>query len=336
MSGGLPRPASRLPSSFPVYPVLVATLLLSGCGLLPTQSPPAPISEALVEPIEETAGQPLTMPPTPAPQPPEEAKVAKEPHHEVAKPKPAPHPAPPPPAPPPPPPLIETRTIDRSQIHALLDSEVQRRGGRVIGRAVDMVTDASGKPREMIVNLQGFMGVGDRKVIFPWGVFRFTPGGRQEPIVLDVPPGELPPAVRPEPVPLSGVFAGARTARLPVLDSHVERPDGSTVGRVVDVLIDRNAQPQAVVLDLGGLADPARRTIAANWSALRFVTRDKALRAQLDLNATQIKAAPPYVADKPVVAVSPPPTPPASPPAAASVVASGPARQPASSARAVR
>ncbi|MBN3821299.1 PRC-barrel domain containing protein, partial [Paraburkholderia sp. Se-20369] len=67
-----------------------------------------------------------------------------------------------------------------------------------------------------------------------------------------------------------------------------------------------DAQPQAVVLDLGGFVNMDRRSIAANWAALRFVTRDKALRPQLDLTDAQIKASPPYAADKPIVAVSPP------------------------------
>ncbi|MDS0807492.1 PRC-barrel domain containing protein, partial [Burkholderia cenocepacia] len=168
------------------------------------------------------------------------------------------------------------------------------------------VVDASGKPREMIVNLQGFMGIGDRKVIFPWNVFRFTPGGKQEPIVLDVPSGDLPPAARPKAVPLSGSAAASPTTRLPMLDSDVERPNGTKIGRIVDVLIDRGAQPQAVVLDLGGLVNTDRRSIAASWGALRFVTRDKALHPQLDLNDAQIKASPPYAADKPIVAVFPP------------------------------
>ncbi|MBN3799922.1 PRC-barrel domain-containing protein, partial [Burkholderia sp. Ac-20392] len=205
-----------------------------------------------------------------------------------------------------PPPIVATRPLDRTQIHALLDSEVARRNGKVIGRAVDMVTDASGKPREMIVNLQGFMGVGDRKVIFPWNVFRFTPGGKQEPIVLDVPSGDLPPAARPKAVPLSGSAAASPATRLPMLDSDVERPNGTKIGRIVDVLIDRASQPQAVVLDLGGLVNTDRRSIAASWGALRFVTRDKALHPQLDLNDAQIKASPPYAADKPIVAVFPP------------------------------
>ncbi|WP_063550181.1 PRC-barrel domain-containing protein [Burkholderia territorii] len=307
MSGGLPFPASRM--SFPSSTVLLAlsaAALLSGCGLLQTQNPPAPISEALVEPVEETAGEPLTMPPVPPLVQPEEPEAPKKPHREVTKPKPVQRPESPTPPPPPPPPLVATRPLERSQIHALLDSEVARRNGKVIGRAVDMVTDASGKPREMIVNLQGFMGIGDRKVVFPWNVFRFTPGGKQEPIVLDVPSGDLPPAARPKAVPLSGSAAASPTTRLPLLDSDVERPNGTKIGRVVDVLIDRGAQPQAVVLDLGGLVNTDRRSIAASWGALRFVTRDKALRPQLDLNDAQIKASPPYAADKPIVVVSPP------------------------------
>ncbi|VWB58415.1 PRC-barrel domain-containing protein [Burkholderia metallica] len=307
MSGGPPFPASRksLPSST-AFLILAAAALLSGCGLLPVQNPPAPISEALVEPVEETAGEPLTIPPMPAPTHPEEPEAPKKPHREVTRPKPVQRPESPTPPPPPPPPIVATRPLDRTQIHALLDSEVARRNGKVIGRAVDMVTDASGKPREMIVNLQGFMGVGDRKVIFPWNVFRFTPGGKQEPIVLDVPSGDLPPAARPKAVPLSGTAAASPATRLQMLDSDVERPNGTKIGRIVDVLIDRAAQPQAVVLDLGGLVNTDRRSIAASWGALRFVTRDKALRPQLDLNDAQIKASPPYAADKPIVAVYPP------------------------------
>ncbi|KVV58623.1 photosystem reaction center subunit H [Burkholderia territorii] len=307
MSGGPQFPAPRM--SFPSSTVLLAlsaAALLSGCGLLQTQNPPAPISEALVEPVEETAGEPLTMPPVPPLVQPEEPEAPKKPHREVAKPKPVQRPESPTPPPPPPPPLVATRPLERSQIHALLDSEVARRNGKVIGRAVDMVTDASGKPREMIVNLQGFMGVGDRKVVFPWNVFRFTPGGKQEPIVLDVPSGDLPPAARPKAVPLSGSAAASPATRLTLLDSDVERPNGTKIGRIVDVLIDRGAQPQAVVLDLGGLVNTDRRSIAASWGALRFVTRDKALRPQLDLNDAQIKASPPYAADKPIVVVSPP------------------------------
>jgi hypothetical protein len=84
------------------------------------------------------------------------------------------------------------------------------------------------------------------------------------------------------------------------------------------VLIDANAQPQAVVLDVNGMVSTERRTIAANWSALRFVTKDKELHPLIDLSDAQINATPPYANDKPIRAVSPAPPPaPASAPAPA-------------------
>lgn len=49
MSGGFPRPAFHMSSpSATALLILVAAALLSGCGLLAKQHPPAPISEALV------------------------------------------------------------------------------------------------------------------------------------------------------------------------------------------------------------------------------------------------------------------------------------------------
>jgi hypothetical protein len=108
--------------------------------------------------------------------------------------------------------------------------------------------------------------------------------------------------------------------QLPLIDATVERSNGAKVGRVIDVLIDGNAQPQAVVLDVSGMVSTERRTIAANWSALHFITRDKELHPLLELSDAQINATPPYANDKPIRAVSPAP-PPAPAPAAASAPA---------------
>jgi hypothetical protein len=124
---------------------------------------------------------------------------------------------------------------------------------------------------------------------------------------------------------------------LPLLDATVERSNGAKVGRVIDVLIDANAQPQAVVLDVNGMVSTERRTIAANWSALRFTVKDKELHPLLELSDAQINASPPYAPDKPIRAVSPAPTP--APAAQAAATAPAPAAAapvPASSTRAVR
>ncbi|MGH8782563.1 PRC-barrel domain containing protein [Paraburkholderia sp.] len=345
MSGGFSRPTLRLPVSA-AHAALAALLVLvafalSGCGLFPTQQQPALITEAVVSPVE-----PASEPEAASEAEPEQPEttghdVPKKPKHPVVRPRKPEPPAPaPPPAPPPPTPapIISTRAIERSQVRALLDSEVQR-GSKVIGRAVDLIADANGKPREMVVNLQGFLGVGDRKVSFPWSVFRFTPGAKSAPITLDLPPGKLPPADRPKPAaamaaPLTGATPmPVPPGQLPLLDTTLERPNGAKVGRVVDVLIDGSAQPQAVVLDVSGMVSPDRRTIAANWSALRFVSKDKEVHALLDLDEAQIKASPVYASDKPIQAVSPVT---AAPVAPAPLPAARPAAPAASPARATR
>jgi hypothetical protein len=326
MNGGFLRPAFRL-----LFLAVLAAFIaiLSGCSLFgPTEQPPAPISEATVTLLNVPAPVAASEP-EPEPAETVEPKEPKKPRPPVVRPrKPEPPPpvvAPPPPPPPPPPapaPIITTRVIERSTTHGLLDSEVQKSDGKVFGRAVDMTADASGTPRLMIVNLQGFLGVGDRKIGFPWTAFRFTPNAKGAPITITVPPNQLSAASQPKPsaalaTPLAAVTAppAVPPGQLELMDADVERPNGGKVGRVIDVLIDANAQPQAVVLDVSGIISPDRRMIAANWSALRFVTKDKTLRPLMDLNDAQIKASPSYETDKPIHAVSPAP-PPASAPAA--------------------
>jgi hypothetical protein len=347
MTGGFPRPARRLPivpfgpldspdslDLFRLFRLLctVAALFalaaLSGCSSLLWGTQQAPIVDATVMPVEPASAPVAASAPEPveANEGTGEPKKPKKPivkPHKVEPPPPVVAPAPPPP--PPPPPLIVLRTIERSDARTLLDSEVQKPDGKVVGRAVDLIADAAGKPREMVVNLQGFLGVGDRKVNFPWGAFHFTPAAKGAPITLNA----------------TAVPSGpnkTNVLELPLLDSTVERANGAKVGRVVDVLIDGNAQPQAIVLDVSGMVSTDRRTIAANWSALRIVTRDKELHPQIDLSDAQINATPPYASDKPIRAVSPapPPAPAASAAAAASAPPGASTAVAVSNARAVR
>jgi hypothetical protein len=311
MSGGFSRPVWRL-----LILAVFALFALSGCSSLLWGTQQAPIVDATVMPVEPASEPVAASAPEPVETEAAEPEQPKKPKKPVIKPHKV-EPPPPvvvaPPPPPPPPPLIVLRTIERSEARTLLDSEVQKPDGKVVGRAIDLIADASGKPREMVVNLQGFLGVGDRKVNFPWSAFRFTPSAKSAPITLN--------SVA---IPANANAANAAKSaavQLPLIDATVERPNGAKVGRVIDVLIDANAQPQAVVLDVNGMVSTERRTIAANWSALRFVTKDKELHPLIDLSDAQINATPPYASDKPIRAVSP--APPAPPPAAASTPAAG-------------
>ncbi|HEY3599427.1 MAG TPA: PRC-barrel domain containing protein [Paraburkholderia sp.] len=336
MSGGFLRPVFRL-----LLLAVLAALALSGCSLFgPQQQSPAPITEAVSSTVEPpppppvVEAEPEDNEPAGPSQPKKPKRVIVRPH-KVEPPPPAPAPAPPPP---PPAPLIVTRTIERSAARGVLDAEVQKPDGKVIGRAVDLTADGAGTPRELIVNLQGFMGIGDRKASFPWNAFRFTPAARSAPITITMPPAQMAAVTRSKPsaslaTPLAGVAAAPAVppGQLALLDATVERPNGAKVGRVIDVLIDGNAQPQAVVLDVSGIINLDRRAIAANWSALHlvFVAKDKTLHAQMDLNEAQIKASPSYESGKPIIAVSPAPP---QVPAAAAAVPPGAASAPAAAA----
>ncbi|MBV8260709.1 MAG: PRC-barrel domain containing protein, partial [Paraburkholderia sp.] len=103
---------------------------------------------------------------------------------------------------------------------------------------------------------------------------------------------------------------------------EVARANGAKVGRVVDVLLDGSAAPQAVVLDVSGTLEK-RHTIAADWSALHFVTKNNMLEAQLDMSDQQVDASPPYAPEQPVRAVTP--AVPAAPAAAAPAASAAPA-----------
>jgi hypothetical protein len=364
MSGGNPRSTA----SWCFLLTALATLTtLSGCGVFgpSTSTPeqlalavppqivyePPPVSLPLAPPVEPLVTE--SGPPVAA------RRAARKPHvrprHHVRAPEPASEPAaaPPPSAPPP---IITIERMTHETARGLLDTKVQRPDGKIIGRAVDLVAGSDGKPRDMVVNLTGFMGVGDRKMNFPWASFHFTTGPKKEPITLTTVAAERP-ADKGSPAP-----AGNAPLTIALSDATVERNNGGKVGRVVDILVDGASRPRAVVLDTSNSAsNHEEHNIAANWSALSFVEQGKALRLRMNMSDAQIAASPPYAADKPVLVVSPatgtdaaavaapsgtsasgkvlPPGAPASAPAAASTprtASAPPARAPASSSRSTR
>ncbi len=62
------------------------------------------------------------------------------------------------------------------QVVALLGIAVQADGRNEVGRIVDVLVDAQGQPRAAIVDVGGFLGVGNRKVAVEWPALRFALG----------------------------------------------------------------------------------------------------------------------------------------------------------------
>ncbi|VXC04959.1 PRC-barrel domain-containing protein [Burkholderia sp. 8Y] len=303
--------------------VMLGACSLSACSVFQT---PAPIVEHsyIPGPSETESTEPEEPAPVvAAPEPASAAKPAPapKPKRRVVKPKPPEPvvtPPPEPPEPPPPPQIISTRLMQHDQLHGVLDAEVQRPDGKVVGRAVDLYVDTSSRPKLLMVNLSGFLGIGDRKVNFPWTAFRFTPNSKTAPITFlpPPPPAKGKPAADAVPKPQPINEAPANFVQL--VDSTVTQKNGARIGRVVDVLVDSQAQPQALVVDLSSSLAGEKRHVAANWGDLHVVSRNKQLALQMDFNDAQLKAAPTYAPEQPIKIVSP-----AVPAPASSAAASG-------------
>jgi len=94
------------------------------------------------------------------------------------------------------------------------------------------------------------------------------------------------PAGQVEHVPPEEAFA--------ILGSPVTAPDGKTIGRLVDVLVDASGTPEAAVIDVGGFMGVGARKIAVHWSVLHFAPANPKQPITLDLTLDQLKAAPEY------------------------------------------
>jgi hypothetical protein len=90
-----------------------------------------------------------------------------------------------------------------------------------------------------------------------------------------------------------------------VLGKEVRSNADENMGRIIDVVVDRTAQPRAAVIDFGGFLGVGSRKVAVDWSLLRFDTGgDGRSRITVELSADQVRSAPEYKPAKPVMITS--------------------------------
>ena len=75
---------------------------------------------------------------------------------------------------PPPSPAPALTTADATGV---LSRMVRDADGRDIGRIVDVVVDPSGQPRAIVIDVGGFMGLGNRHVAVDWSSAHIPPPG---------------------------------------------------------------------------------------------------------------------------------------------------------------
>ena len=117
------------------------------------------------------------------------------------------------------------------------------------------------------------------------------------------PPNTAPAVAAPkEGVPPPSVtIIGAADAH-GVLGRDVRSAADEDMGRIVDVVVDRAGQVRAAVIDFGGFLGVGSRKIVVDWNALRFWRiGNKSDSISLELTKEQVRAAPEYKEDAPIV-----------------------------------
>ncbi len=76
--------------------------------------------------------------------------------------------------------------VPEDQVVAVLGLAVKGDGGKEIGRIVDVLADRSGTVRAAVIDVGGFLGMGNRKVAVEWPALHFVMG-KAATATLDIP-----------------------------------------------------------------------------------------------------------------------------------------------------
>jgi hypothetical protein len=110
-------------------------------------------------------------------------------------------------------------------------------------------------------------------------------------------PAPLAPVAKPPSVTVIDAFDAKG-----ILGRDVRSPASENMGRIADVIVDRAGQVRGAVIDFGGFLGVGSRKIVVDWGALHFWNvADKTASITLDLTREQVRAAPEYKDDQPIV-----------------------------------
>jgi hypothetical protein len=86
-----------------------------------------------------------------------------------------------------------------------------------------------------------------------------------------------------------------------ILGKSVRSSAGEDMGKIIDVIVKRDGQVRAAVIDFGGFLGVGSRKIAVDWGALSFPPSGVVDHIILNLTRDQVRLAPEYRSGEPVV-----------------------------------
>ena len=125
------------------------------------------------------------------------------------------------------------------------------------------------------------------------------PGAESPPSTAPAPPAGAPP--NPSPGTPAIVLDDQEVST--ILGKSVRSSAGEDMGRIVDIIVSRDGQVHAAIIDFGGFLGIGTRKIAVDWHALNFAPAGKPGSITLELTRNQVRLAPEYQRGEPVVVV---------------------------------
>ncbi len=88
-------------------------------------------------------------------------------------------------------PQPDTKLVPAEEATPILGHVVDGPDGKDVGRLVNVLVDGNGRPRAAVLDVGGFLGMGNRMVSVEWSALRFDPGSQDHPITTGLTPDQL-------------------------------------------------------------------------------------------------------------------------------------------------
>ncbi len=98
----------------------------------------------------------------------------------------------------------------------------------------------------------------------------------------------------------------ARLALFGLMDRGVTGRDNATIGHIIDVLVDPDGRPEAVLVEAGGFLGIGQRKIAVGWADVSFSEHDPSGPVKVNMTLDEVRSAPAFDGNGPtIIAVGP-------------------------------
>ena len=206
---------------------------------------------------------------------------------------------------------------------SLMHAAVRDMKGEKLGDIEGVLMDKAGKTRAVIVDVGGFLGMGEHRIAMAWNDLQVSDNGRKVETrytkeQLKAMPAYMYPDQKarntafydPNWYPVPGApFAsslGEQTASADwhrlngdfktskLMDAHVLSNSKDDIGAVKDTIADNTGKIRTVIVDVGGFLGVGSRQVALDFSKLQMSAKGEAIRLNTGMTKEQLKALPEY------------------------------------------